>query len=141
MARMTDYIQMLAKKNSLTQERIVRILQFYTQRIYRESSTFFQVKYWSNRNSKKNSERRSYVTLYGVWHNPKVVRVDRIVAVWLRIFEKKYQFSSEISLLKTRKMEDRTLFDYPFGVRVKFGEKVELIQLDWNNIAPEPFET
>lgn len=29
--------------------------------------------------------------------------------------------------------------DYPFGVRVKFGDRVELIQLDWNNIAPESF--
>lgn len=59
--------------------------------------------------------------------------VDRIVAESLRIFTPP---ASEISC---EKMDDRTLFDYPFGVRVKFGENVELIHLDWENIAPEAF--
>lgn len=36
-------------------------------------------------------------------------------------------------------MENRVEFDYPFGVRVKFQNIVQLIQLEWNNIDPEPF--
>lgn len=30
-------------------------------------------------------------------------------------------------------------FDYPFGVRVKFNNKIEMIELEWNHISSESF--